>query len=191
MMEPGPVTPDEKAIFESARHHFLRVNSQGSSRLSVSTSLTGLTFAAFAALLVGPGGTPGAPLTADQAVVTAVRVLTSIASLLFLLTAASTFAALQLLANVSPSASKSLGEGTPRGLDQRDVRRLQDAYTIFMAPSHWIPWGLVVLMLTFPVIAWHAYLLLGVGTLILMLFLAWCLRHLIGVAVDGLLRRPQ
>ena len=174
--------------FKEARHRFLRVDTQGHTRLTISTFLTGLTFAAFAALLNAPplAPAPGSSLTPDQLLFTLSRTLMSIATLLFLLTAASTYAALQSLADVSPSAAKNLGDGVPCRLDPRDAERLRVAYTTYTAASHWVPWGLAVLLLSLPLIGWRTSPLIGGATLLTAAILGIRLRPLLGAAVDGM-----
>ncbi len=127
--QPPSLTADQERDFRTSRHYYLRVNSQGQNRLTISTFLTGLTFASFAALLASP---PVASPTVDLVLFAVSGALMGVATLLFLLAAASTYAALQLLANVSPGVAKAMDDGTPTLVDERHTRRLHDAYETFM-----------------------------------------------------------
>lgn len=188
-----PLTRAEQDTFDAARHDYLRVTSQGQTRLAIGTFLTGLTFAAFTALLAAAPIMPTAttPVTPDQVLFGLSGALMGLATLLFLLTTASTYAALQVLANVSPTATKALSDGTLSRLDPRDVQRLQTARALYMKPSHWIPWGLVVLVLSMPLIGWRTHPFIGVATAIIVVVLAVQLWDLVQVGLAGVRRRPQ
>jgi len=143
--------------FNERRHEYLKVSSQAPTRLTVSTFLGGLSFAAFAAILPtayipSPGPTELSRLLNGSAMLTAVLdpawlgtalfaacgVFLGLTSIVFLLATMSTYTALQHQADISPRVVKQLQEGLPSnahppdanppGIEQRDRDLVRDAY---------------------------------------------------------------
>jgi len=172
--------------FNRSRHYFLRVSTQGQNRLTISTFLAGLTFAAFAALLttsvptppIGDLGTLRWQDTLQNGdwwaglLLSIVTILLGAATFAFLLAVVATYRALQHLADLSPSVVSQLTN--PHHIDSgraypvipiNDQERLKDAYGIYDASADLIPRGIGALFLTLPLIALHTNWLVGVVTL--------------------------
>ena len=132
--------PADGEMFTRSRHYFLRISTQGQNRLTISTFLAGLTFAAFAALLTTSVPTP--PLgnlgmlrwqdTLQNGdwwaglLLAVVTILLGAATLAFLVAVVATYRALQHLADLSPSVVSLLTnpphvDSRPKPLDYMRV----------------------------------------------------------------------
>jgi len=174
--------------FPLFRHYFLRISTQGQNRLTVSTFLAGLIFASFAALLTASQIPVDKAPSAEQSLQAAGTAVLSLATVLFLITAFSTYIALQHLADLSPSVAKALADGTEMPIPSEDAARLQSGYKIYSETTSLIPWGLVLVLVALPIIGWHTYVYIGVITIVLLVIVLMRSPGLRGEFAHALLR---
>lgn len=170
--------------FATYRHYYLRVNTEGSARLTIATFLTGLTFGIFVARLTTNALVD---LTVPTVLAGVIDALLGAATFLFLLTAVSAYTATRLLAQLSPSATAALEQPTPVGLDRHDARRLDEAYRVYMEPVRFIQAGLGLLLLSLLLLAFLASPILGVVVSYILVFLLYRLPHTLDMTLDILL----
>jgi len=175
--------------FNDCRHKYLKVTSQAPARLTVATFLTGLTFAAFAALLSVPGvpthlfdGAKRPSSFGDNELLAVCAVLLGATTMVLLLATLSTYVALQEQADIAPSAAKLFQDGLAEGaqppqqvdagahpsvsVDERDVRRINAAFAAYDNTRILLPSGLGLLFASLIAVAFRIDLLVGAATAI-------------------------
>ena len=154
-------------------HTFLRINSNASTRLTVSAFLGGITFTTFAVLVPDPAKI-GQGL--DSILLLIAGMLLSCATLLFLLTAATNAAVLICLSSISSKALVALREGRPIPNGENwsgDKNKLEAAQKYYRQVNPLMPWGLVAILVSMLPVGFHVHYLVGLTATILLIALAW------------------
>ena len=132
-------------------------------RFQTSSFLGGITFAAFAALLVAK------PADYRTAIRSIHNLLLSADSILFLASACSlgaascillwatigSYAGVQKLALLSPSVIPQLRQGSSAGIPAKDAMLVKDAYDSYHRAGLAIPWAILCIMLSLICIGWQ------------------------------------
>jgi hypothetical protein len=165
--------------FQHYRHCYLRVSTQGSNRLTISTFLSGLTFASLIALLVASPPTSTIHILNNLWwFANGILDLTlGVATLLFLVTAFGTFAALQHIANLSPTIVQTLADiGSEKDFNNfkfryplrfnLDIEEIDKAYSSYMGPALYTQTGLGLVFISLLIVNFRAGWLVGVATVV-------------------------
>ena len=152
---------------------YLRINSNASTRLTVSAFLGGITFTTFAVLVPDPAKI-GQGFDSILLLITAM--LLSCATLLFLLTAAINAAVLLCHSNISSQALVALREGGPIPHSENwsgDKNKLEAAQKYYRQVNPLMPWGLVAIVVSMIPVGFHVHFVVGLTATILLIALAW------------------